>query len=264
MKIAVPASAPDLDASVEHRLGTARYLLVIDTQTLEFEAVKRPSSSHSPGSGIQAISTLLNMGAKVLLSGYISPDIVRTLRKNGIEVVTSVSGSVRGALDAYQRGEFSSAHDFERQSSKDRDHADGPGWPGALQKAVRQLVGILPVLIGIILLVGLFHGFLPRNLLLAAFSGKMLQDTLLGAITGSILAGNPVNSYVIGENLLNVGVSPFGATALMLTWVSVWIIQLPAEMAALGNRFALARTLAAFFLSIPTAIVIVWISGYPG
>jgi predicted Fe-Mo cluster-binding NifX family protein len=263
MKIAIPASAPNLDAKVEHRLGTASYLMVIDPDTLTFEVVKSSSSLHGPGSGIQAISILLGMGAKALLTGYISPDIAGTLQQNGIKVVTSVKGSVREAVDAYQRKEFSPASNAHRQSGKDADPPDGPGWREALRQAARQLAGMLPLLIGIILLVGLFHGFLPRDVLLSAFSGDMLQDTLLGASIGSILAGNPVNSYVTGESLLKIGVSLFGVAAFMLTWVSVWLIQLPVEMAALGTRFALVRTLAAFVLSIPTAIIIVLISGYP-
>ena len=264
MKIAIPAAASDLNARVEHRLGTARYLLVIDTKTLAIETVKGPSSSHAPGSGIQAISLILGMGAKALLTGYISPDIARTLRQNNIEVITSVKGSVREVVDLYKRGEYSQTGDDKQQFIKNAVHPDNPGWREALRKAARQLVGMLPLLIGIILLVGLFHGFLPRNFLLSVFSGDMLQDTLLGALIGSVLGGNPVNSYVIGESLLKIGISLFGITALMLTWVSVWLMQLPVEMAALGTRFALVRTLAAFFLSIPTTIIIVLMTGNLG
>jgi predicted Fe-Mo cluster-binding NifX family protein len=86
MKIAVPATAPNLDARVKHRLGTAPYMMVIDMDTLTFEAVKGPSASHGPGSGIQAISLILGLGAKALLTGYISPDIARNLRQNNIHV----------------------------------------------------------------------------------------------------------------------------------------------------------------------------------
>ncbi len=74
---------------------------------------------------------------------------------------------------------------------------------------------MFPVLAGVILLVGLFRGFVSRDLLMTVFSGNVIQDTLWGACIGSVLSGNPVTSYVIGETLLKMGVSLFGATALI-------------------------------------------------
>lgn len=264
MKIAIPAAAPNLDAQVETRLGTAPYLIVIDRETRTFESVKGPSASDGPGSGILTITLILNMGASTILTGYISPDIARTLRQNGIEVITSVSGSVSNAVDAYNRGEFSPEDKTNTPSIKDKAGAEKPNWHDAFQKAGRQFSGMLPVLMGVILLVGLLHAFLPKSLLLSAFRGKVFQDTLLGVLSGSLLAGNPINSYVIGESLLKMGVSFFGVTALMLSWVSVWVIQLPAEKSALGMRFTIIRAMAAFFISIPASILIVLLSGSSG
>lgn len=41
----------------------------------------------------------------------------------------------------------------------------------------------------------------------------------------------------------------------MITWVTVGLVQLPAEMPALGQRFALLRNAFSFILSIPVAIL---------
>ncbi len=92
MKIAIPATAPDLGASVENRLGTAAYLLVIDLENLSFEAVAGPPPSAGPGAGIEEVSMVTGMGAKAILAGFISPHIALTLEENGIAVVTPVSG----------------------------------------------------------------------------------------------------------------------------------------------------------------------------
>ena len=86
---------------------------------------------------------------------------------------------------------------------------------------------------------------------------RVALDTLWGACIGSIVAGNPVNSYIIGGELLRYGVSLFAVTALMVAWVSVGVVQLPAEMAALGRRFALVRTAMSFFMSMAVAIITV-------
>ena len=78
-----------------------------------------------------------------------------------------------------------------------------------------------------------------------------------GAGLGSIITGNPVNSYVIGGELLKRGVSLFAVTALIIAWVTVGLVQLPAEMAALGRRFALARNAICFILAVPIALMTV-------
>ncbi len=125
------------------------------------------------------------------------------------------------------------------------------------KKSARQFVGLLPVLVGVVLLVGLFNTFVSKEMLASVFSGNTLLDTVWGVCFGSILAGNPINSYVIGGELLNHGVSLFAVTAFMFAWVTVGLVQLPAEIAALGKSFALLRNALCFILAIPIAILTV-------
>jgi len=82
-----------------------------------------------------------------------------------------------------------------------------------------------------------------------------LLDSLRGAGIGSILAGNPVNSYVISEQLLGDGVSVFAVAAFIISWVTVGIAQLPAEALTLGTRFAVLRNSLSFLLSVPIALL---------
>jgi hypothetical protein len=84
-----------------------------------------------------------------------------------------------------------------------------------------------------------------------------VKDTFLGACLGSVFAGNPINSYVIGGGLMKHGISMFAVTALIISWVTVGIVQLPAEITALGRKFALARNMVSFFLSIIIAVLTV-------
>jgi hypothetical protein len=56
---------------------------------------------------------------------------------------------------------------------------------------------------------------------------------------------------------LKQGVSLFAVTALIITWVTVGLVQLPAEMAALGRRFALVRNAICFILAVPIALMTV-------
>jgi hypothetical protein len=141
----------------------------------------------------------------------------------------------------------------------------GEGRPGrgsytlAFRKSARQFANLLPMLAGVVLLIGLFNTFVSREVLASVFSGEPALDTLRGASFGSILAGNPINSYIIGGELLKDGVSLYAVTALIVTWVTVGLVQLPAEIAALGRRFGLVRNGLCFALSIPIAILTVLI-----
>lgn len=255
MKIAIPATAPNLEAHVENRLGTAAYLLVIDTEDMSFEAVAGPPRSAGPGSGIHTIAMAMDRGATAILTGFISPQIAATLGRNGIEVIMPVAGRVMDVVETYKKGGFSEISGEPPSCSKPAAPFSRSRFQDALKKSVRQFYGLVPVLIGVVLLVGLFRGFVSREMLVAIFSGKPIQDVFLGAGVGSVLAGNPVNSYVIGETLLNMGVGLYGTTALMLCWVNVGIVQLPAEISALGMRFALCRTLAAFCMAMGVAML---------
>lgn len=257
MKIAIPATAPNLDANVENRLGTAAYLLVIDTDDMSFEAIAGPSPSSGPGSGIKTVAMVMDMGATAILTAFISPHIATTLGKNGIEVITPVTGRVRDVVETFRKGGFSGSSRYTQLSNKPATPSFRSRFQDAYKKSARQFYGMVPVLIGVVLLVGLFRGFVSREMLLAIFTGNPIQDVFLGAGVGSVLAGNPVNSYVIGETLLNMGVSLYGTTALMLCWVNVGLVQLPAEISALGVRFAICRTIVAFSMAMLVAILTV-------
>jgi hypothetical protein len=138
----------------------------------------------------------------------------------------------------------------------------GPGrgsYSLAFRKSARQFANLLPMLAGVVLLIGLFNTFVSKEVLASVFSGDPALDTLRGASFGSILAGNPINSYIIGGELLKDGVSLYAVTALIVTWVTVGLVQLPAEIAALGRRFGLVRNGLCFALSIPIAILTVLI-----
>ncbi|MDD3622753.1 MAG: hypothetical protein PHQ81_10150 [Methanofollis sp.] len=67
----------------------------------------------------------------------------------------------------------------------------------------------------------------------------------------------PVTSYVIGGELLKVGVSLTAVTAFIVAWVSVGLVSLPAEMAVMGRRFALGRTMISFLCAVAMAMLVV-------
>lgn len=131
---------------------------------------------------------------------------------------------------------------------------------GAFLKALRTFSTAVPIIISVILLFGLFRAFIPQSWIRSVFTGSLIKDTLLGAFIGSISAGNPVNSYIIGGELLKDHVSLYAVTAFIITWVTIGFVQFPAEASILGKRFALKRNILsfilAFFVSVATVTTI--------
>ena len=253
MKIAVPADGASLDAHVEARLGRCAYLLIVDAETLAVEAVGGPARGGRAAGAVVAAEAI-GRDVHAVLAGYVSPMIRGRLEEGGIEVVTGAGGTVRRAVQEYVRARRAAGTEAPSGGPKGRG---GKRLAAALGRSARQLVAILPVMLGVVLCIGLFKAFLSKEMLAAVFRGRAVGDTLAGALFGSILAGHPVNSFLIARALLDRGVSLFAATALIVTWVSVGLVQVPAEIAALGRRFALVRFAASFVISVGVAMLAV-------
>jgi hypothetical protein len=120
----------------------------------------------------------------------------------------------------------------------------------SLHKTLHMFVQVLPIIIGMLLLTSLAITAFPKDISAGFFNGSPLSDAIRGAALGSIAAGHPLASYILGGELLSGGVSLFAVTALIVSWVTVGIVQLPAEAMFLGKRFAVVHNLLNFFIAI--------------
>ena len=201
---------------------------------------------------LTAVVIAISKKVDTVLTGYCSPTAMKYLADNGIDVVTGVKGTVAEAVVQYRQ----QANAIPARSMEKPDFAGAALLP-ALKRSGMQLVNLLPVFVGVVLLIGLFNALISKDLLSSLFSGNALLDTLFGTGLGSILAGNPLNSYVIGGEMLEQGVSLFAVTAFITAWVTIGLVQLPAEMAALGNKFALIRNALSMVMCIVISILTV-------
>jgi len=128
-------------------------------------------------------------------------------------------------------------------------------------KTCKGFLKNIPMMAGVVLLIGLLKTFVTFEAISNLFTGKPLADTALGALSGSILAGNSINSYIIGKEMLDSGISILAVTAFLVAWVTVGFVQIPAEAKMLGNRFTIMRNLLSVILSILVSITTVWIIG---
>jgi len=106
MRICVTSTGEDLSAEVDPRFGRCRYFVIIDTDTMNVEAISNDSAAAYGGAGVNAAQTLARADVKVLLTGNVGPNAFQTLKAAGIEIITGVSGTVEEAVERYKKGEF--------------------------------------------------------------------------------------------------------------------------------------------------------------
>ena len=233
MKVAVPAEGPDLDAKVGERLGLSSYLLVVDLESRDFEALRSPRDS-GKGSGMEMVALIIWKRINVLLTTWCSPIAEKYLSLHDVRIVRGMSGTAAEVLDKFEREYLKSGIEKFGDLSLRPWKTDGKVVANAVRSAFNQIKGLLPVMTGVIFSVGLFCAFISEDLLASLFTGSPWWDSLWGASIGSVFAGNPVNSYIIGGQLLESGISLVAVTAFICCWVTVGLLQLPAEIAAVA------------------------------
>lgn len=100
MKIAISSKGTELSSAVDPRFGRAAYIMIVDTDTMAFEAVDNSANVNSfKGAGIQAATLVHDRGAEVLMTGYCGPKAFQTLEAAGVKVVNDVSGTIADAVE---------------------------------------------------------------------------------------------------------------------------------------------------------------------
>jgi len=129
---------------------------------------------------------------------------------------------------------------------------------------VLSFTSMMPMILSIVGLMGLFQAMVSKELLASLFTGDPVKDTLIGTVAGGIAVGQALVSYILGGELLEQGISIYAVTAFILAWVTLGIVQLPLEAEVLGLRFTIYRNILAFISTIFVSIGTVWTIGVIG
>lgn len=110
MKVVISAQGDTPDCEVDPRFGRAKHFLVFDTETDSYTPLSNAQNLQAAqGAGIQAGRSVADSGAQVVLTGNCGPKAFRVLQGAGIRVFVGVTGTVKQAVESFQKGELNEA-----------------------------------------------------------------------------------------------------------------------------------------------------------
>lgn len=104
MKIAISSTGKDLDSQVDLRFGRCQYFILINPETMEFEALENKGAMSMGGAGIQAVQFIAQHGANVLITGNLGPNAATALSAAGIKVYLVHGGKIKEVVEAFKSG----------------------------------------------------------------------------------------------------------------------------------------------------------------
>jgi predicted Fe-Mo cluster-binding NifX family protein len=103
MKIAVPSSLPCLEAHIGNKLRQSKYLLIIDLDSMEYEAILNPLPTlNGPAAGMIFAQILIYENVKLILADHHNSNISKYLENAGIQIIDGKSGSIQQVVKQFE------------------------------------------------------------------------------------------------------------------------------------------------------------------
>lgn len=131
MKLCITATGNTLEARTDSSFGRAPWLILVDTDTLAFEAVENSNARASQGAGIAAAQLISNKGADGLLTGRVGPKALSALQASGIAIFEGlIDSSVREAVSRFNQGGYGNSGAVASKLRRGAGAQPGPGERG--------------------------------------------------------------------------------------------------------------------------------------
>lgn len=107
MKITITASSPSLDAEFDPRFGRCAYFLILETETMQWEAFPNPGINASGGAGTQAAQFIAKQKVSAAISGDFGPNASSALNAAGVLMyLNKTAGNIQNIVKRFNAGEL--------------------------------------------------------------------------------------------------------------------------------------------------------------
>ena len=124
----------------------------------------------------------------------------------------------------------------------------------------KQFWNVMPFFLAVFGLIGLLEVLAtPAQVETWLGNGAGVMAPFYAALFGGMATGPPASVFPLGQYLLAQHATIAAVSTLLIAWVAVGTVTLPAEIRFFGARFALTRWALAFVLSIALGLIMGWI-----
>lgn len=106
MKVAVSAKGKSLDSHVDDRFGRCSFFVVVNPESMEFDAIENPGLKERDAAGVQASRILMGKGVDTVVVKNIGHNALVTLDGAGIKVYVGAAGTVLNAIEGLKKGKL--------------------------------------------------------------------------------------------------------------------------------------------------------------
>ncbi len=110
MILLISAQQPELDSLIDDRFGRAHWLIQMNTETNQWEALSNPGAAQSGGAGIAAAQFAIDQKVNVVVSGNFGPHAAKALQAANIamHLFANDTSTVQRAVEHYLQGKLPS------------------------------------------------------------------------------------------------------------------------------------------------------------
>ncbi len=87
MKILLTVQEAKLESKLDPRFGRAAFYLIVDPETMQWEAQANPAVTQQHGAGVAAAQWVSKQGIEAVISGDFGPNATQILGSTGIQML---------------------------------------------------------------------------------------------------------------------------------------------------------------------------------
>ena len=104
MKIGVSSTGNNWESQLDLRFGRAAVFMIVETKTMEYEAVKNEGAASSGGAGVSAAQLIVNQDVQAVITGNVGPNAMNVLKAANIEILKGSAVSVKENVEQFKKG----------------------------------------------------------------------------------------------------------------------------------------------------------------
>lgn len=93
-----------MESQMDQRFGRAASFIIVETKTMEYEAIENTGAAASGGAGISAAQLVADKGAEALITGNVGPNAMNVLKAAKIEIYKGNSLTVKENIELLNKG----------------------------------------------------------------------------------------------------------------------------------------------------------------